>query len=231
MAVETESVIASHCLMELPLADLTALDVLAGLAGDVDSALTGRVVDAALACYARAGVTATTINDIAAEAGISRATLYRTFDGRSGVELAVVRREAFAFLTAVDARLSDALSLEDVVVAVFVDAEAARRGHAVLRVMLEVEPELVLPTLVGPASPVLEVGAAFLVPHVAAHASDHPLAASDPRRFAEWVVRAGVSYLVHPSPHVQFGDEASVRCFVADQFFANRSTLQERSNQ
>ncbi|MFN8104775.1 MAG: helix-turn-helix domain-containing protein [Acidimicrobiia bacterium] len=211
--------------------DVIADDVLAGLVADVDSALAGRIVDAALACYARSGVTATTVNQIAAEAGVSRATLYRTFDGRAGIELAVVRREALAFLAAVDVRLRRARSLEDVVVAAFVDAEAVRRGHAVLRLMLEVEPELVLPTLMGPSSPVLDVGAAFLVPHVVEHAADHPLAAGDPRRFAEWVVRVGASYLVNPSPHVHFGDEASVRRFVADQFFANRHGTRERSKQ
>lgn len=202
--------------------------VLAELAGEVESLVANRIVDAALTCYARVGVTRTTVDDVAAEAGVSRATLYRTFDGREGLQLAVVRREALAFLAAVDSRLSEAESLADVVVAVFVDADAARRGHAALRVVLEVEPELVLPTLIGPSSPVLHLGSAFLAPRVAAHAGDHPLAASDPERFAEWVVRVGVSYLLDPSPHVHFGDEVSVRRFVSDQFFAARPVSPNR---
>lgn len=200
-------------------------------ASPLEGGIGDRIIDAALACYGRSGVTRTTVEEIAAEAGLSRATLYRTFDGRSGVRLAVVRREAFVFLAAVEERLREARSLEDVVVAVFVDAAAARRGHAVLQMMLEAEPELVLPTVVGPESPVLRVGAAFLAPHVAAHAGDHSLATSDPLRFAEWIVRVGVSYLLDPSEHVQFGDEASVRRFVSDQFFAAGTRQPSRRDQ
>lgn len=191
--------------------------------------LAERIIDAALVCYARVGVSRTTVEDIAAQAGVSRATLYRTFAGRPGIELAVVRREAAAFFDAVEVRLQDARSLEDVVVAAFVDADAARRGHAVLDMVLELEPELVLPTVVGPSSPVLQMASAFLEPHVRAHARDHPLATADPQRFAEWVVRVGLSYLTDPSDHVHFGDEASVRRFVADQFFAGRTTRATRS--
>lgn len=192
--------------------------------------LAERIIDSALVCYARVGVSRTTVEDIAAEAGVSRATLYRTFAGRSGLDLAVVRREAMAFFAAVELRLQEAGSLEEVVVAAFVDADAARRGHAVLDMVLEVEPELVLPTVVGPASPVLQMASAFLVPHVRAHADDHPLATADPQRFAEWVVRVGLSYLADPSEHVHFGDEASVRRFVADQFFAGKPSQEPRSS-
>lgn len=204
------------------------LDVPGLLAGHAESELEGRIIDAALACYARVGVTRTTAEDIAAEAGISRATLYRTFAGRRGIQLACVRREALAFLAAVEERLRDAASLEDVVVAVLVDAGTARRGHAALRMMLEVEPELVLPTVTGPSSPVLRVAADFLEPHVVAHAGDHPLAATQPQRFAEWVVRVGLSYLLEESPHLHLGDEASVRRFVVDQFCAGESCRRTR---
>lgn len=194
------------------------------------SALAERIIDAALACYGRVGVSRTTVDDIAEEAGVSRATLYRTFAGRSGIELAVVHREAAAFFDAVEVRLLEARSLEDLVVAAFVDADAARRGHAVLDMVLEVEPELVLPSVAGPSSPVLLMASRFLEPHVRAHAGDHPLASADPQRFAEWVVRVGLSYLVDPSEHVHFGDEESVRRFVGDQFFAGKPSQHPRSS-
>jgi AcrR family transcriptional regulator len=41
----------------------------------------GRVVDAALRCLAREGLRGTTVDDIASDAGVSRATLYRAFPG------------------------------------------------------------------------------------------------------------------------------------------------------
>src|SRR6185437_2489660 len=53
-----------------------------------------RIVDAALRCLARQGVAKTTADDIAREAGLSRATLYRAFPGgKDGVLHAVVETE------------------------------------------------------------------------------------------------------------------------------------------
>lgn len=56
--------------------------------GDASSAL----IDAAERCYARLGIGATTMEDIAAEAGISRRTLYRYFASHDQVLNAVARR-------------------------------------------------------------------------------------------------------------------------------------------
>jgi AcrR family transcriptional regulator len=53
-----------------------------------------RLLDAAASCYARFGLAKTTAEDVAREAGISRATLYRHFKNRDELLLAVVAREA-----------------------------------------------------------------------------------------------------------------------------------------
>jgi AcrR family transcriptional regulator len=60
------------------------------------------VLDAAAACYLRIGVAKTTAADIAGEAGISRATLYRRYGSHESIFLAVLTRESEAM--AVDAR-------------------------------------------------------------------------------------------------------------------------------
>jgi AcrR family transcriptional regulator len=57
---------------------------------------TSAVLDAAAACYLRLGVTKTTATDIAAAAGISRATLYRRFGSHEAIFLAVLERESAA---------------------------------------------------------------------------------------------------------------------------------------
>ena len=41
-----------------------------------------RLLDATVACIARVGVSKTTLDDVAREAGCSRATLYRYFPGK-----------------------------------------------------------------------------------------------------------------------------------------------------
>jgi AcrR family transcriptional regulator len=50
-----------------------------------------RIVDGALRCLARQGVAKSTVDDIARQAGLSRATVYRTFPrGKDDILAAVV---------------------------------------------------------------------------------------------------------------------------------------------
>jgi AcrR family transcriptional regulator len=70
----------------------------AGPEADLEVAL-----DAAAECYLRVGVARTTAADIAREAGISRATLYRRCGSHEAIFLAVLNRESEAM--AADARV------------------------------------------------------------------------------------------------------------------------------
>ena len=64
-----------------------------------------RLIDAAEACFTKFGPAKTTLEDIASEAGVSRATVYRYFDGgRDEIILGVVLREAKDFLEALARR-------------------------------------------------------------------------------------------------------------------------------
>ncbi|GAA4546672.1 TetR/AcrR family transcriptional regulator [Pseudonocardia xishanensis] len=64
-----------------------------------------RILDAADACYARFGIAKTTMEDVASAAGISRATLYRTFADREALLTALVRRRAKQNMTRTRPRL------------------------------------------------------------------------------------------------------------------------------
>jgi len=57
-----------------------------------------RILDGAKACVARLGFERTRMEYIAAEAGISRATLYRRFAGKEEVFAALLDREALPFI-------------------------------------------------------------------------------------------------------------------------------------
>src|SRR3954454_11579060 len=84
-----------------------------------------RVVDAALRCIARWGATKTTLDDVAREAGCSRATVYRVAPGgKDGLIDLVVRTEASRFFAAVAERL-DAVAdqgIEELLVVGMVEA-------------------------------------------------------------------------------------------------------------
>src|SRR5689334_1463232 len=68
-------------------------DARAGAPGDgaapEGSALQDRVLDAAERCFARWGAAKTSIDDVAAEAGLSRATVYRHMGNRGELITAV----------------------------------------------------------------------------------------------------------------------------------------------
>jgi AcrR family transcriptional regulator len=53
-----------------------------------------RIIAAARNCFARSSVVSTTIDDIAQAAGVSRRTVYRYFDNKEAVVLAVVEAQA-----------------------------------------------------------------------------------------------------------------------------------------
>jgi AcrR family transcriptional regulator len=56
-----------------------------------------RIIGAARNCIARSSVTSTTIVDIAEQAGVSRRTVYRYFDSKEAIILAVVEDQARPF--------------------------------------------------------------------------------------------------------------------------------------
>jgi AcrR family transcriptional regulator len=86
------------------------------------------IVDAAEDCFATVGVRRTTIEDIAAAAGVSRITVYRRVGGREEIVLAVLVRTTERFLSRLRPRLLAQPTLEDaLVLLVRATARAARR--------------------------------------------------------------------------------------------------------
>lgn len=171
-----------------------------------------RVRAAALACVARWGLAKTTLDDIARESGLSRATVYRTFPGGKDVLLdAVLGAEISRFFHVLADALAPLDELEDILVTGLGSSMRFLLEHAALRTVLDQEPHLVLPQFAfHRLDPLLAMAGAFAVPHLRPHlASDH-----DAERAAEVLVRIVLSYSLHPSDHLDPFDPASVRSFV-----------------
>lgn len=170
-----------------------------------------RVASALLRCVGRWGLSKTTIEDIAREAGVSRATVYRLFPGgRSAIMFAAVRAEVQRLLHELTAEAASMDSLEACLVrsmhhaAVFLDGNPAlafMRDHerAVLDQVLSFER---MDTLFAAAGivmgPMLE---RFLEPEVAAATGT-------------WGARLVVSYLAEPSDDVDLCEAEQVRAIV-----------------
>ena len=175
-----------------------------------DSTIDARAVAALLACIARYGLAKTTLDDVAREAGCSRATLYRYFDSK----LDLVRRTTASELrrvtaTVVDAALSEA-AFADAVVAAVTTAARELTEHAALRFLLEHEPAVVLTHLAfAPGDRVLtEVGDAL------APAFTRWLSEPDAIRAGDWLARVLRSYVLMPEPTVDLTDARDARAFL-----------------
>ncbi|WP_433227460.1 TetR/AcrR family transcriptional regulator [Actinomadura formosensis] len=88
-----------------------------------------RIIDAAEECFGRVGVAKTTVEDIAAAAKLSRATVYRSVTGgRDELILAVVLRDLHRFLDRLTERLRSERSVSAAVVEGTLDAVEYVRG-------------------------------------------------------------------------------------------------------
>ena len=187
-----------------------------------------RITDAALRCVARWGLSKTTLDDIAREAGCSRATVYRLFPGgKEAVLAAVVGAEVRRFSAGLAERLAGIDELGPLLVAGIVHAGRFLSDHAALQFMLAHEPELVLPRIsFARMNDLLQVISRIAAPYLAPLVGEEEAPAA-----AEWVARIVFSYTVCPSSWVDIRDEESVSSLVQDFVLpglANRITAQGR---
>ncbi|MGH9088157.1 MAG: TetR/AcrR family transcriptional regulator [Acidimicrobiales bacterium] len=171
-----------------------------------------RVVDGALRCYARQGLQRTTLDHVAQEAGVSRATLYRNFPGgKDAVLAAVVETEAARFFSALAVVMGEAHDLEDVLVAGMVAAARRLADHEALGSLLAHEPGVVLRHLAFDGlDHLLAAAAGFSAPFFRRW-----LAPDQAARAAEWAVRIVLSYLTSPAEGTDLADPEQARHLVS----------------
>ena len=171
-----------------------------------------RASAALLACVARFGLAKTTLDDVAREAGCSRATLYRYFDGKAAIVAHTVDVEVERMTSAaVDAGL-EASTLGDAVVAVAVSAARDLSSHAALWFLLEHEPESILSHLAFAEGDLVLV----TVGDALAPAFTRWLEPADATRAGEWIARVLRSYVLMPEPSIDLTDTASAREFLGE---------------
>lgn len=156
-----------------------------------------RALRAAVACFGRWGTTKTTLDDVAREAGISRATLYRLFPGgKPGLIDAVGEREIGAVLWQVHDVLVRSSTIEELLVDAIVTTAQIMRRHEALNYLLVHEPEVLLPYLSfeGFGMMLGEV-VEFCQPSLERFVD--PITASE---LAEWGTRLLISFAISPIP-------------------------------
>jgi AcrR family transcriptional regulator len=171
-----------------------------------------RVRAAALACVARFGSTKTTLDDVARESGMSRATVYRLFPGgRETLFDAVVSAEIQRFSAILATELERHDDLEDLVGAALGTSMRFLLEHEALTTVIALEPGLLLPQLAfHRLDGVLGPSTAFVAPYLEPHLGSRRRAVSA----TEHLVRVVLSYTLHPSERLDPHDDESIRSFV-----------------
>jgi AcrR family transcriptional regulator len=174
--------------------------------------LEDRVLEATRRCCDKWGIAKVTVEDIAAESGVSRATIYRMFPGGKDILFDALRvRELEDFFATLRSHVEGTDSLEELLVRTVVAATRELRADDHLALMLASEPGEVLGDLTVEGLPrIIRVAVAFIAP-----LADPYLPRSESRGLIDVLARLTISYFLSPSDHVDLGDEASARRFLA----------------
>lgn len=177
-----------------------------------------RILAATLACVGRLGMARTTMEDVAREAGLSRATLYRAFPGgRDEVLDAVITWEVARFF----ARVSNAIHPEELDEATVLEQglRAARDAfdhHELLQRLLRDEADQLVPSLLTVMPMVVRALADWYRPRLEAAALRPGV---DPAEAADLVARMALSYIATPG-RWDLSDPSEVRTLVRDHLLA-----------
>jgi AcrR family transcriptional regulator len=174
--------------------------------------LEARILDATKACCERFGFAKLSVDDVAAEAGLSRATVYRIYPGGKDVLLDALRvRELEEFFAVLRAGVAGAQALDELLVNTVVTATRELRADHDLAVMLAAEPGEALTQLTTDGVPrIIRYATAFLVPLT------EPYLTREQSTFVVDVLsRLTISYFLAPSDRVDLGDPGSARRFLA----------------
>ena len=179
-----------------------------------------RLIDAAVACIDRLGPAKTTLEDVASEANVSRATIYRYFGGRDELVLGVLLRELDRNADPFEQDMAAVTTVEEV--ADLVVASSAHLLHSIrtnpkLRLLLSTEGAGVSATIAGASVALFRDYADDLRP-VLEDFAERGLVRDDVTadELAEWMLRVILSLLTVEGPgvHTEAEERRLLRAFL-----------------
>ena len=172
-----------------------------------------RLIDAAEACFQKYGVMKTTVEDVAAVAKVSRATVYRYFAGREELILGVLLREGGRFLDKLRTKIEAEANLEDAIVNGVVYTLKAIRRDENLALLFAPETAGVTTSIAGASEALFALTGQFLRPYFeAAQVTGTMRPGIDLDEAAEWTLRTILSLVSVEGPRKR--TEAQLRQFL-----------------
>lgn len=171
-----------------------------------------RLIDAAVRCLTAKGIRATTVSEVAEQAGVSRGWLYRHFPDKSELLGAAIVRLNDAFWTESRTRLNSVHGLDQqIAVGVALARKESETPGALVLKLRQEEPEAFTACVgLGVRGLIPEI-AAFWVPYLQAAVESgetHPN--TDCAEAAEWIARLMMSLATVPGEQCDVDDPESV---------------------
>jgi AcrR family transcriptional regulator len=179
------------------------------LAEPEPDAVAESIVDAALAEFLAYGLRRTNVDVVAKRAGVSRATLYRRFDGKDALVAAVLVRESRRFFASIAAAVADLKTPADRLVEGFVVGVRHAREDRLLNRLLSSDPEALLPHLTTNGGLVVAAARDFLVRQGGGTLGGE----RTPAGVAEVFVRLAISFTLMPDSAIPLQTDDAVRAF------------------
>jgi AcrR family transcriptional regulator len=187
------------------------------LSDDADGGARVRILDAAVVTAGRTGLDRLTVEEVARQAGLARATVYRHFPGgREQVVAEAVAHEVERYFTTLAVHLEGLPDLASRLEEGIVRGRSLLAEHEVFQKVVDAEPERLLPHLSQSAPLVLGAVRTYLRPLL----DEADLADGlDPDEAAEWLARNVLSFLM-AAGQWDLDDRAEVRRLVRQNILA-----------
>jgi len=186
------------------------------LSAEDSDAVAETILDAAFEEFLAYGLRRTNVDVVARRAKVSRATLYRRFDGKDALVQAVLVRECRRFFTSIVEATAHLSTVDDRLVEGFVVGVRYAREDRLMNRLLASDPEALLPYLTVNGSLVVAVARDFLVQQGERHGSLPRVEGRTPAGVAELFVRLAISFTLTPQSSIPLGTDAEVRAFAAN---------------
>ncbi len=153
------------------------------------------------------GLKRTSLDRIAAAAGVSRGTLFSRFPNRDALLAAVAVRDVRRWLAELDAEIADCETPEERLIAGIVAGAHCITRQRLLRRLLETDRDQMLPWLTTEAEPLLAVGRAYVAAELLRAHHDGMTLTGDPEHLAELLVRLAQSLILTPGTVFPLDDD------------------------